>query len=63
MFMGTYQENVGGVGADVLVPSDVKIAQAAPMMIGGFSIGEVILYGGLAIVGYVALKEWLYPSI
>ncbi len=63
MFMGSYQESMGGVGADVLVPQDIKITQAAPMTIGGFSIGEVILYGGLAIVGYVALKEWLYPSI
>ena len=55
MFMGSYQESMGGVGADVLVPQDIKIAQAVPMTIGGLSIGEVILYGGLAIVGYVAL--------
>jgi hypothetical protein len=62
MFMGSYQESMGSVGADVLVPQDVKIAQSAPMTVGGLSIGEVILYGGLALIGYVALKQWLYPS-
>lgn len=60
MFMGTYQESVGA--EEVLVPSNVKIAQSMPMTIGGFTIGEVILYGGIAVVGYIALREWLYPS-
>ena len=61
--MGSYQESMGGVGADeVLVPQDIKIAQAAPMMVGGLSISEVILYGAGAIAAYMLLKQWLYPS-
>lgn len=61
MFMGTYQENVGGVGADeVLVPQDIKIAGSAG--IGGYSIGEVLLYTAGAVAAYVLLKNWLYPS-
>lgn len=61
MFMGTYQESVGGVGTDeVLVPRDVKIA--GNVGIGGYSIGEVLLYTAGTVIGYMLLKNWLYPS-
>jgi hypothetical protein len=62
MFMGSYQESVGSIGAnEVLVPQDIKIT-SAPTMIAGFTLGEIALYAGGAMIVYALLREWMYSS-
>lgn len=59
MFMGSYQESMGGVGADeVMVPQDIKIA-STPTMIAGFTLGELVLYAGGAFLVYSLLTNYL----
>lgn len=49
-----------GIEEQVLVPQDVKIVGSVG--IGGYSIGEVLLYTAGAVAAYMLLKNWLYPS-